>query len=404
MNTYYNEYPGEAYDLLRTLSAIPAPSGQEDQRVDFCLKWLSQNGVRNAFADKAKNVIIRFGDSGTNPLVVFSAHSDVVFPDLTPLPFHDDGEKLHCPGISDNSVHVAALLWAAKLLSENAAHTSDENETGLLLVINSCEEGLGNLKGTRHLISDYGHRIKAFIAFDSIYEEIVTIPIGSLRYKINVATEGGHSFRDFGNDNAIAILSGIISELYSLSLPEKGKTTFNVGTVKGGTSVNTIAQSAEMLFEFRSDDRDSLSVMDEKLREILTRTRKGFMKDSGKEVSSADIQSADHEKKHTSHLPRISCDLIGERPCMGDVDMEKQKKLTALAAHYLRKHYPEEPVFSRGSTDCNIPLSKGIPSVCLGCCRGKGAHTREEYLLKDSLAPGLNLALDFIFHAGKLIL
>ena len=397
----YKEYPVEAMTLLEDFARIPAPSGKEDKRVAFCLDWLQKNGVQGAFQDEAKNLIIPFGDSGQNPLVVFSAHSDLVFPDETPLPYRDDGELIHCPGIADNSVHVVALLWAAKLLSSGIIRKkgrgfSESNPSisgkkspetgkpaeGLLLVINSCEEGLGNLKGSRHLLETYGKRVKAFIAFDSIYEEIVTIPIGSMRYRIHVTTQGGHSFRDFGQKNAIAILSDIVHDLYQLQVPAAGKTTFNVGTIQGGTSVNTIAQSAEMLFEFRSDDRNSLSFMHQQLQEILEKHR-----------SHA---PAGLEPKNLSEAVNISCDLIGQRPCMGDVDPAARDSLVALAEKLLRRHYPEEPVFSYGSTDCNIPLSLGIPAVCLGCCRGHGAHTREEYLRKDSLAPGLNLAIDFI--------
>ena len=148
-----------------------------------------------------------------------------------------------------------------------------------------------------------------------------------------------------------------------------GKTTYNVGTIEGGTSVNTIAQNASMLFEFRSDEKEALEIMEKQFRKILD--------DAGCETT---VQ------------------LLGDRPCSGNVDMQKETDLMDRAARATRDHYGIAPSFRSGSTDCNIPLSMGIPAVCIGCAEGQGAHTREEYVQINSLKPGLGVAFQLILH------
>ena len=125
---------------------------------------------------------------------------------------------------------------------------------------NAGEEGLGNLKGVRKICEDYGGRIKSFCTFDSSLSSIVDRAVGSKRFRVKVRTRGGHSYNDFGNDNAIAGLASLVGKLYKIQVPEGGKTTYNVGMISGGTSVNTIAQEAEMLYEFRSDKRRTWNI------------------------------------------------------------------------------------------------------------------------------------------------
>ena len=169
----------EFYELLECVARIPAPSHEEDLRVEFCLKWLSDNGVR-AYADSAKNVVIPFGDVEAEGITVFLGHTDVVFPDKTPLPYVDDGEKIYNPGIGDNTVHAVMLMFAARYLVRN----NITPKKGILLVLNSCEEGLGNLKGTRKIFADYEGRVEKFITFDSNINAICNVCVGSHRYKI----------------------------------------------------------------------------------------------------------------------------------------------------------------------------------------------------------------------------
>lgn len=366
---YITAHREEALELLKTLARIPAPSGNEEARAEFCCDWLKKQGIKNVYIDEALNVVCPFGCDAHKDIVVFVAHSDVVFPDTEPLALREDEARIYCPGVGDDTANAVALMMAAKCV---VAHDLAPLHRGVLLVINAAEEGLGNLKGTRKIMADHGERVKEFISFDSQDDSGVSTAVGSRRYRIAVETEGGHSFRDFGNRSAIAALARLIDALYAIKVPQEGKTTYNVGTVFGGTSVNTIAQQAEMLYEFRSDRRESLETMEKEFRAAL-------------EIIREDGVS-------------LTVESVGERPCSGNVDEEKQSELLALASSAYARHYGKEIRFSSGSTDCNIPLSMGIPSVCVGCCVGKGAHTREEYVEKESLLPGLFVAAELVLH------
>jgi len=357
----------EQLELLKTLAQIPAPSGKEERRTEFCRDWLHKNGASDAYIDEALNVILPIGVTDSSPVVVFAAHSDVVFPDTDPLPLHEEDGKLCCPGVGDDTACVTALLMAARYVVQNDLLPRD---CGILLVVDSGEEGLGNLKGTRQLFSDHGHRIREFIAFDGQSCRCVDRAVGSKRYRVEIDTEGGHSYAAFGNKNAIAYLADMIGRLYAIQVPEGGKTTYNVGTISGGTSVNTIAQHAEMLYEFRSDDRRSLQIMEQQFSAIAASFREMGV--------------------------RVTVTTVGDRPCSGDVDPRKMDALRQRAAEATLRCHGRTLKYASGSTDCNIPLSLGVPAICVGCYEGKGSHTREEYVLIDSLLPGMRFAFDMI--------
>ena len=367
---YTDTLKDEQLDLLLTLAQIPAPSGNEEKRAEFCKNWLEDNGAEGVYIDDALNVIYPVGVTDDKPLVVFAAHSDVVFPDTDTLPLEIKDGKVFCPGVGDDTASVSALLLAARYVAQKKLIS---DEYGILFVVNSCEEGLGNLKGTRKLFGDYGERIKEFVTFDSHNCHAVTEAVGSKRFKIEIDTEGGHSYGAFGNRNAIAYLASLIDTLYTVKVPEKGRTTYNVGTISGGTSVNTIAQHAEMLYEFRSNCRESMDIMQKHLDAAIE-----FYRAKGVAVTVTPV---------------------GDRPCQGDVDEDGMKKLMDRAAEATRRYFDREIRFSNGSTDCNIPLSMGIPAICVGCYDGAGAHTREEYIVIDSLPAGLKFAFDMmLFH------
>lgn len=367
--SYIDLHTQQAQELLIELAQIPAPSHHEEQRARFCADWLQSQGAKDVYIDDALNVIYPVGCTDNNPIVVFMAHSDVVFPDTTPLPLHISDGKIHCPGVGDDTANVVALLMTAKYIAQTSILPKD---CGVLLVVNSCEEGLGNLKGCKKIFSDFGSRIQEFITFDGTVKQIVTKAVGSRRYKVTVATEGGHSYSKFGNRNAIAELSSIIHDLYGICVPLIGKTTYNVGTINGGTSVNTIAQHAEMLYEYRSDEAAALTIMESKFRSVIE----------------------SHQSKNVS----VTVEELGYRPCSGDIDQEKENALAKRAATAIADHYGYNASFRSGSTDCNIPLSLGIPAVCVGCAEGDGAHTREEYVEISSLRPGLGVAFQLILH------
>lgn len=366
---YIDAHKEEAYQLLLELARIPAPSNHEERRAAFCRDWLEKQGARGVYVDDALNVVYPIGLTEENPIAVFIAHSDVVFPDMELLPLREENGRIYCPGIGDDTADVIALLMAAKFIAQKQLLP---RKWGLLLVVNSGEEGLGNLKGARKIMERYGSRIREFVTFDDHDCFGVNRAVGSKRYRIAIDTEGGHSFADFGNRNAIACLASLIETLYRVKLPPKGKTTYNVGTISGGTSVNTIAQHAEMLYEFRSDERESLSAMEAHLNAAVEKFRNEGI--------------------------RVTVTLVGERPCAAPVDTARQEQLMQRASEASMRHYGRAITFTSGSTDCNIPLSMGVPAICVGCYCGGGSHTREEYVETGSLLPGLKLAFDLILH------
>ena len=366
---YIEAHEDEAFELLVELAQIPAPSNQEEKRAEFIKSWLEAQGAEGVYIDEALNVIYPVGVTETNPLVVVAAHSDVVFGDLEPLPLVVEDGLIKCPGVGDDTANLVMLLMAAKYIAEQKILPK---EGGLLLVANSGEEGLGNLKGSRQLVKDFGYRMKEFISFDCTAHALINGAVGSKRFKVEVKTEGGHSFSDFGNKNAIAYLSAMIQDLYQIQVPEKGITTYNVGTISGGTSVNTIAQQAEMLYEFRSDEKESLEIMEEKFNAVVESYR---------------------EKGIDVHVT-----VVGERPCSAQVDEIVQGEMAERVIAAISRYFGWEPTASKASTDCNIPLSMGIPAVCTGCILGQGAHTREEYVEIDSLLPGLKVAFELILY------
>ena len=352
------------YKTLKELCLIPAPSHYEHARAEYCKKWLEKYGAKGVYVDEALNVIFPINCEGKDKITVFAAHTDTVFPDMEPLPYHDDGKKVHCPGAADDTAGVVVILLAAKYYIENKILP----ENGIMFVLNSCEEGLGNLKGTRALFEAYKDRIKTFITLDGDLDFVVDVSVGSHRYEVVVETEGGHSFEAFGNRNAIAIASNIVTEIYKIKVPKKTgtRTTYNVGTIEGGTSVNTIAQRAKLLCEYRSDDKECLEFMKNEFERIFAETSK-----------QADIK----------------INMVGDRPC-GDIDKEKMDVLKAKMIPIIEKNIGKKVIFSSGSTDSNIPHSLGIESLCIGSNTHAGIHTREEWVEKESLKIGLEITIE----------
>lgn len=363
IKNYIEENSDLLYKTLKELCAIPAPSHFEHKRAEYCKKWLESYGAEGVYIDKALNVIFPINCEESNKITVFTAHTDTVFPDQEPYPYYDDGEKIHCPAVSDDTSGVVCLLLTAKFFIEN--NVSVKN--GIMFVLNSCEEGLGNLKGTRQLFSDFKDRIETFISVDSDLNKISHNCVGSTRYEVTVTTEGGHSFHKFGNDNAIALLSRLVTKLYEIKVPQKDgtKTTYNVGIIEGGTSVNTIAQSARILCEYRSDDKACLDIMKEKFYKIFD------------EFSSK---------------AELSVKVIGNRPC-SITDRTKIECLKEKIVPIVAETIGKEPLFVSSSTDCNIPLSLGVSALCIGAAEHNGIHTREEWLNKASIKQGLQIVI-----------
>lgn len=371
IENYVSEHTKEAEELLMELGKIPAPSHQEDKRAAFIQKWLMDQGATDVTIDSAKNVVCKIQCENQETLAAFMAHTDIVFPDMDTLPMTLNGRILAAPGIGDDTSNLVNLLMAAKYLLT----AGPKLNMGFLIVANACEEGLGNLDGCKEIIKTYGDKIKVFYSFDGYMSQCTSIAVGSYRYKITVKTAGGHSWLNFGDPNAIQILSSLIEKLYQIQVPTEAQTTYNVGYIEGGTTVNTVAQEAHMLFEFRSISQKCLEEMDAKLKEILA-------------AFQGDYQ--------------IITELLGVRPGNGDIDKEALSAYTAQSAAIIQEFYEGELDFAPYSTDANIPLSRGIMANTIGTIVGAKAHTREEWVDLDTLPAGMKIVMGIMLSHTEL--
>lgn len=364
---YVKDSQDELIQLIKDLCAIPSFSHQEKKKAIFIKEWFKKLDT-DVIIDDKYNVILEINVENSKELTVFMAHIDTVFPDTTGFTCIEKDGYLHAPAVGDDTCNVAELMLIAKYIITNKLSCPK----GCLIIFNSCEEGLGNLEGSRFIMETYKDRVNEFYSFDGGYKNIVNKAVGSLRYEVCVETEGGHSYGAFGNRNAIAFASSIISTLYDYKVPTRGKSTYNVGLIEGGTSVNTIAQKVTFLFEYRSDNRDDLEEM------------KNFFLSVMNAYKAMGIS--------------ITLTLLGERPCMGDVDEMKMDRILNEVSEIITHFSGNTPATSSGSTDCNISYSQGIEGCCFGGYIGQGAHTREEKVEIASLECGMNIVMHFVLN------
>jgi len=365
MEDYVDAKRDETVELLKRVTEVPAPSNDEIRRAEFVKTWLDNIGAEGVFIDEALNVVFPYGDTGSNEVIIFMAHSDTVFPDTTSIPIEERDGFLYAPGIGDNSANLTNMLMSIKFILENKF--TPKAGAALIFAASSGEEGLGNLKGSRALCERYKGRIKEVIGLDGNTGRLVDNAVGSHRYKVKVFTEGGHSYGDFGNRNAIHYLSAMIQTLYLIQVPKKAKTTFNVGKIEGGTSVNTIAENASMFYEFRSEDMECLKFMEDYFNSVI----KSYIKSGIK----------------------VEIETLGIRPCKQGVDETKLDELRTRITADINKYFDGEVSYGAGSTDSNIPLSMGLPSVTFGTHLSGGTHTRGEFMDPKSLVSGQKIAI-----------
>lgn len=364
VHDYALESYEEELELLRTLARIPAPSHHEDRRAAFVAAWLRDHGANNVQVDGAKNVTCLLGDPDAPALLAFAAHTDVVFDDTDKLPLTEDDERLFAPGVGDDTANLVGLLMATKWL---LAHPEALPQgSGVLVVANSCEEGLGNLDGTRAIFQAYGQRIREFTSFDLYLPQCISTAVGSHRFRITVRTQGGHSYHDFGRPNAIAELCTLVDGLYHVTLPDE-TITYNVGRIEGGTTVNSIAAEASVLYEYRSTSEQALAQMRTVLDGIV--------------------------EAHRHDGVEIAVGTIGIRPGSAPFEDDGLQRLTERHLDVIRSITRREPDQSPASTDANIPLSLGIPANTIGAVTGALLHTRDEWIEKKSLVEGLEVIL-----------
>ena len=380
--TWLHGNPKTIMDWQAELVAIPAPPFGEQARAEWAAASFAEAGLSAIETDTAGNVFAwlpatKLPPENTGPVVVLSAHLDTVFPAGTPLNPKVNGDRIEAPGVCDNCAGVAGMLAIIYALVKS--HT--ELPVPLLFLANVGEEGEGDLRGVRHIYQQIAlaGRIAAHIVLDGAgADSAVTQALGSRRYRVTVTGPGGHSFTDAGAPNPITALVSALAVLAETQLPEEPRTTLNLGTIQGGTSVNSIPESAQASVDFRSTSADQLL----RLEVALHRAVEDAVEHWNVRAKSAGALGR--------CLLAFKIDKIGDRPAAQlPADSPLLEALRAVDRHLgLRTE------LRLGSTDANIPLSLGIPSLSLGAGgEGGGAHTLAEWYSAKDRETGLKRVL-----------
>ena len=356
--SYLHNHELEFRRWQRELTEIPAPPFGEAARSEWLLQRFTALGLENIQRDDLGNVL-GFLHNASAPLIGISAHLDTVFPQGTALQTREEGNRLYGPGISDNAAGVTALLVVANALKK----TQLKPATNILFIGNVGEEGEGNLRGMRHLFAASAWRdaIQSLLVIDGAgTDTYVNQALGSRRFEITFRGPGGHSWSDFGVPNPIILLSRALARFSDVQTPQSPRTTFNVGVVSGGTSVNSIPESATARVDLRSASMEELQKLEDRLRECVAEAWR-----------EAPLSHRSGELKVT-----LAIENIGDRPA---AELPKDARILQIV-RAVDKHLRIESFPRLASTDANVPLALGIESTTIGAGGdGGGAHTLREW-------------------------
>lgn len=358
----------QVFDLLIAIQQIPAPTFAEKARGRFVSERFSAEGLQDVRTDAVGNVYARLPGAGGSqqPPLVVSAHLDTVFPAATDLTCQRSAERIAAPGIGDNSLGVAGLFGLVWALRRQPPLAGD-----LWLVANVAEEGLGDLLGMKAVVDHFGAAPRGYLilegmALGSIYHRA----LGVERYQITCRCQGGHSWGDYGRPSAVHELARLVMHLERIPRPGGPRHSLNVGVFHGGTTVNTIAAQASLELDLRSEDGRVLADMAAQAERLVrSNSRSG------------------------EHAVAFSMERIGSRPAG---DLPAGHPWLDLAARALQAE-GIEPNLTIGSTDANVPLSRGLTALVMGLTRGGGAHTVNEYIETAPVSKGL-AALTSLVH------
>ncbi len=376
-----NDLTARQLDLAIAIQQIPAPTFHEQARAEFVRARFADEGLTpvDITMDEAGNVYGLLEGSGHEKALVISAHLDTVFPSNVDLQIERQPEpragtgtndRIVGPGIGDNSLGVAGLfglVWA--LRERNLTLPGD-----LWLVANVCEEGLGDLRGMRAVVDHFGITPLAYIAVEGLgLGQIYHRGLGVRRTRVTVRTPGGHSWINYGQPSAIHELVALATRITALKLPHSPRTTLNIGIISGGSSVNTIAAEAMLELDLRSERPETLEAVTSQVDQIVEAAKKGGV--------------------------TVEAEIIGQRP-FGELPAEHP--LVRLAEDCLRAA-GVEPHLSNGSTDANLPLSRGLPSIAIGLTSGGRAHSLEEYINVEPLKKGMEQLIRLVSKVWEVV-
>lgn len=346
-----------ALEEQKRITEIPAPPYKERVRGEYLLKRFQELGFKDAAFDSEGNVIaLRKGSGGGRPRLVVSAHQDTVFPEGTDVTVKEKDGAILAPGIGDDSRGLAALLSLIQALNANQIATVGD----IMFVATVGEEELGNLRGVKALFRDHKD-IDGFISIDGLgITRVVNQATGSHRYEMIFRGPGGHSFQEFGLPSANHALGRAIAKIADLQTPSEPRTTFTVGTVSGGTSVNAIAAEARMAVDMRSNSTEELLKLEARLLD---------------QVKDA---AAEENKRWNTDKITVEIKMIGDRPA-GIVSEDSPIVQATQRAVTVLTRTPRV-TFAGSSTDSNLAMSLGIPAVTIGG-GGEGGnwHSRNEW-------------------------
>jgi acetylornithine deacetylase/succinyl-diaminopimelate desuccinylase-like protein len=364
-------------DLVE-LTEIPAPPFMEEVRARDFLERLRALGVDSAWVDDEGNVLAlrrgSGGGTGEGPVLALTGHLDTVFPEGTDVTVTVRGDTLYAPGIADDTRGLATLLAVLRVMNEAGIRTVAD----VLFVGTVGEEGLGDLRGVKHLFREGGPRIDAFLSIDGTSDTRITHQgLGSHRYRVTFQGPGGHSWGAFGLANpahALGRAAALFDDAATTFTAAAGaRTSFNVGRIGGGTSVNSIPFEAWMEVDMRSESPAALGQIDALLHEAV-------------EVALV----RENEARRDGDPLTVDMDMIGDRPS-GEVALDEPLVQRAVAATHLLGLDPE---LGRSSTDSNVPISLGVPAVTLGGGGASGAtHSPDEWYLNDEGPRGIQRVL-----------
>ena len=353
------EYDRFVEELVQ-LTEIPAPPFGEEVRASTYMAMLRDAGLTNVEMDQIGNVMGLRPGTGEAPLLAVAAHLDTVFPEGTEVEVRREGNRLRAPGIGDDTAGLATLLAVARVLNE----TDLETESDLLFIGNVGEEGAGDLRGVKHLFRDgkYKDQIGGFISVESGGQSTITTgALGSLRYRVTFKGPGGHSYGAFGLVSPAYAMGNAIRKVSAISVPDTPKTTFNIGIVEGGTSVNSIPFETSMVVDMRSESRDEL----EKLVEIFL------------DLVHEAVEEENVTRSISEGQIELEMTLVGDRPS-GQTSESANIVKFAVAAF---EAFGIRPTFRISSTDSNVPISLGIPAITIGRGGLSGrSHSLDEWV------------------------
>ncbi len=349
---------------------VPAPTFDEAERSALVFDRLRALGLADVETDELGNVYGRRAGRGSRPALLIAAHLDTVFPRDTDLRLRYDGDRVYGPGLGDNSTGVAGLIHLAQVMQRHDL----PNQGDIWFVANVGEEGLGDLRGIRAAVSRLRQRIGCVIALEGCdFGTLHHQAIGVRRYRIEAAAPGGHSWGNFGTPSAIHALVRLAARIAELPVPRAPRTTYNIGVIEGGTSVNTIAERASLLLDMRSVNSNALAEL----------------------ISQVDRLVAAAAAETPEVLINVA--TVGNRPS-GSIARDHPLVQAAVAAYHT---VGANVSYQQSSTDANIPLSLGIPAVCIGLTDGGNAHRHDEFIQPANLGRGLQALLLLALAASE---